>query len=172
MRLSMKRLIAYWLDFMLLAVILISVQWLVYTVTSGFPFDFLVEGSDIELWVLATMSLPVWAYFIYFEMKKRQTMGKRWLRLVVGDEKGAKINFCQALCRTFIRLLPWELTHVIVLVPEPWWSVDEPGHPYFIYIPNIMMILYVVVLFSSKGKRTIHDGLTKTKVTERFGETN
>ncbi|MFG1731044.1 RDD family protein [Paenibacillus sp. 843] len=113
MKLFLKRLVAYWLDIILIALILIFLQLLMYKTTSGFPFDYLHEGIEIEIWVLLSMSLPVWTYFITFEMYKQQTIGKRLLRLIVMDKEGSKINFYQALCRSFIRLLPWELTHVI-----------------------------------------------------------
>lgn len=137
-----------------------------YKTTSGFPFDYLHEGIEIEIWVLLSMSLPVWTYFITFEMYKQQTIGKRLLRLIVMDKEGSKINFYQALCRSFIRLLPWELTHVIILVSQPWWSIEMPKNPYLILIPNIILVLYIVVLFFNRGKTGIHDYFAHTRVKE------
>lgn len=166
MKLSLKRLIAYWLDFVLLALILVGLQWLLYKTTSGFPFDLLDKGYEVELWVLLSMSLPVWMYFICCELHKQQTIGKRLLKLVVMNKEGARINIYQALIRTFIRLLPWELTHVIILVPTPWWSIEEPRNQHLIYIPNILMILYILVLFANKGDKGVHDYITKTRVME------
>lgn len=166
MKLFLKRLFAYWIDFILIAVILIFIQWLIYQATSGFPFDYLRKGIEIEVWVLLTMSLPVWAYFIGMEMYK-QPIGKRMLRLVVMDQVGSQIKFRQALGRTFIRLLPWELTHVIILVPQPWWGLEEPENPYLILIPNIIWIMYIVVLFFNKGQKGIHDFFARTRVVER-----
>jgi uncharacterized RDD family membrane protein YckC len=99
---------------------------LLYKTTSGFPFNFLNKGYEIELWVLISMSLPVWLYFIYCELYNQQTVGKRLLRLIVMNKEGSKININQALIRTLIKLLPWELTHIIVLIPKPWWSIEMP----------------------------------------------
>ena len=166
MKLSLKRLIAYWLDFVLLAIILVGLQWLLYKTTSGFPFDFLDKGYEIELWVLLSMSLPVWLYFIYWEMYKQQTFGKRLLKLVVMNKEGSRIDVYQALGRTFLRLLPWELSHLILLVPTPWWSIEEPANQSLIYIPNIIMIFYIIVLFANKGDKGVHDYITKAKVME------
>lgn len=166
MKLFLKRLVAYWLDIILIAFILIFLQLLMYKITSGFPFDYLQRGIEIEIWVLLSMSLPVWTYFISFEMCKQQTIGKRLLTLRVINKDGSKINFYQALCRTFIRLLPWELTHVIILVPQPWWSIEMPKNPYLILIPNIILILYIVVLFFNRGKTGIHDYFAHTRVKE------
>ena len=162
--LSVKRLLAYWLDFVLLALILTGLQWLLYAVTSGFPFDRLESGVQIELWVLLSMSLPVWGYFIYCETHYGQTLGKRLLKLKVASSTNRPLRFRQTLVRTAIRLLPWELTHLIILVPEPWWSVAEPINTALIYIPNALIVLYIAVLFLSGGKRGVHDLAANTTV--------
>jgi uncharacterized RDD family membrane protein YckC len=164
MKLSVRRLLAYWFDFVLLAIIFVGLQWLLYKTTSGFPFDSLKKGYVIEIWVLFSMSLPVWLYFIYCELYKQQTIGKRLLKLIVISKEGSKIDINQALIRTFIRLLPWELTHIIILVPKPWWSIEKPEYQFLIYIPNVLMFLYIVVLFANKGNKGIHDFIAKTRV--------
>ena len=164
MRLALKRLLAYWIDFTMLAAALVAIQWLVNFAASGFPFSEFDKGIEIELWVLATMSLPVWSYFIVMELRHGQTYGKKWLNLCVTNRQGDPIQFGQALARTAVRLLPWEMTHAIILVPEPWWSVDTPAHPGWIYLPNGLMIVYLVILFSTKGSRTCHDLVAGTKV--------
>jgi len=165
MLLSIRRLLAYGVDFVLLAMVLIGLQMSVYAMTSGFPFDRFDHGYEIEWWVLATMSLPVWLYFILCERLFQKTVGKKLLALKVTDRTGSNINVAQALARTAVRLLPWELTHPIVLVPEPWWSVEEPGNLYLIYIPNALLLLYIAALFWNRGAKSIHDGLAGTRVT-------
>jgi len=165
MTLALRRLLAYWLDFVLLAIILVDLQGLVYITTSGFPFHFLKEGYHIEIWVLLSMSLPVWLYFIWFELNQQQTLGKRMLKLKVTNRERSKITFRQAFLRTFIRLLPWELTHIIILVPEPWWGMEgPPAHMHLIYIPNLMLLLYILILFAGKGEKGVHDMAAKTMV--------
>jgi uncharacterized RDD family membrane protein YckC len=98
--LFVKRLLAYWLDFVLLASLLVGLQWLLYAASSGFPFDKLEKGYQIELWVLLSMSLPVWCYFIYYERRHGYTPGKRLLKLKVTNNKGRNLSFSQALVRT------------------------------------------------------------------------
>ncbi|MCJ8010802.1 RDD family protein [Paenibacillus sp. KQZ6P-2] len=166
MKRSLRRLFAYWLDFVFLAIILVGIQWVIYTTTSGFPFDELNKGYQIEAWVFLSMSLPVWAYFIFCERFKQQTIGKRLLRLKVMNEKGSQITFAQAFFRTWIRLLPWELTHLIILVPTPWWNIEKPDHPALILIPNAMIVVYIAILLINKGRKTLHDYITKTTVVE------
>lgn len=141
--LAIRRLLAYGLDFMLLATVLIALQALLYAGTGGFPFDRLRTGYQIELWVLATMSLPVWLYFVCGELWLQQTIGKKLFRLQVVDKTGTRIGLLQSLIRTAVKLLPWELSHLIVLVPEPWWSVEEPTNLLLIYIPNAAIVLYI-----------------------------
>lgn len=156
---------AYWLDFVLLAFILVGVQCLLYFVTSGFPFDSMKSGYWIEIWVLLSMSLPVWLYFICCELYKQQTIGKRMMSLKVTSNEGKKLTAKQAFLRTLIKLLPWEMTHVIILIPEPWFSKEEmPEHMFLIYIPNVMMLLYILVLLLNKGEKGIHDFAAKTMV--------
>ena len=164
MKLSIKRLLAYWIDFVILAVVLVSLQGLLYFTTSGYPFNDLKEGYEIEIWVLLSMSLPVWLYFIGCELYFQQTIGKRMLKLRVTKMDGSRINLHQVLIRTFVRLLPWELTHLIILVPEPWWGIEQPSNLYLIYIPNLLMLLYIVVLIATKGKMGVHDFIVKTRV--------
>ncbi|MGZ9585343.1 RDD family protein [Paenibacillus marinisediminis] len=167
MKLSIRRLVAYWLDFVLLAFILIGLQLLLYSISSGFPFQILTAGYQIELWVLSSMSLPVWTYFILCERYKQQTIGKRLLKLVVINHDGGAINTRQAFIRTAIRLLPWELTHLILLIPTPWWNVEEPENMFLIIIPNLMIMVYVLFLMINKGTRALHDYLAKTQVRTR-----
>jgi uncharacterized RDD family membrane protein YckC len=166
LKLSLKRLLAYWIDFIIVAFILIGIQWALYKWTEGFPFDYLSEGYEIELWVLSSMSLPVWLYFIYSELKFQQTFGKRLFKLIVVNKNESKISINQAIARTFVRLLPWELTHLIILIPTPWWSIEEPNNEILIYIPNLIMALYIIVLFANKGRKGIHDVITNTRTRE------
>jgi len=163
-KLSIKRLFAYWLDFVILASVLILLQWVLYSITSGFPFDYLDTGIEIELWVLGSMSLPVWLYFIILETYNGQTIGKRLMKLRVSNNLGTKINLKQSISRTFIKLLPWEITHIIVLLPTPWWSVEQPSNTFLIYIPNVLIIIYIIILFINQGKKALHDYASKTQV--------
>lgn len=165
MRLTLKRLIAYWLDFVILASVLGGGQWLLNNITNGFPFTYLDTGYKIEAWVLLTMSLPVWLYFILLESKKGQTLGKKFLNIKVVNKEGQNIKTTQAIARTLVRLLPWELTHIIILIPKPWWTAT-PESTYLIYIPNALILIYMGYLFYKRGNKAIHDNYAKTEVIE------
>ena len=60
-----------------------------------------------------------------------------------------------------------ELTHLIVLVPDPWWGVEQPENGFLIFIPNAMLVLYVAYLFAYRGTRAIHDAFARTRVRPR-----
>jgi uncharacterized RDD family membrane protein YckC len=164
MKLTVKRLLAYWLDVTLVATVLLGAQLSLYFISSGFPFDYLDQGYEIELWVLATISFPVWLYFIWSELTYQKTIGKKLLGLKVLSDVGINLTFRQALVRTFIKLLPWEMTQLIILVPEPWWSVDEPRNVFLIYLPNAMMTIYIAVVLSGRGVKGFHDYPARTRV--------
>lgn len=162
----MKRLFAYWLDVVLMLLFLVIPQWFVYRMTGGFPFDLFTTGFQIEVWVLITISLPVWLYFIVFERFYQKTLGKMLMKMKVTNRKGERISWGQAIMRTFWRLLPWELTHMILLFPEPMWSMDSTPalRTLFLYIVNVLMLLYILFLAFTRGKRTMHDVFFGTEV--------
>lgn len=167
MKLAVNRLLAYGIDFVLLACVFVGLQWLLVLLTSGFPFVYLQEGYQIELWVLLTISLPVWTYFIWCEWKNQQTIGKRMMKIIVTARERTKPTLQQVIGRTMIKLVPWEMTHLIILVPEPWYGMTEtPPNMPFIMIPNAMILLYIVFLFAGKGKKGLHDWAAKTSVSQ------
>jgi len=67
MKLTLKRIIAYWLDFIILLILFAGSKWILYIFSDGLPFIYFDSGYIIELWVLLTISAPVWLYFILFE---------------------------------------------------------------------------------------------------------
>lgn len=172
LKLSFMRLAAYAADFTLLAAVLAGSQWLLNGLTGGFPFDLLQRGYQIELWVLLTVSLPTWLYFVWMEKRTGRTLGKRLLRLAVENRQGGPPSLSQAFVRTLIRLLPWELTHLIILVPDPWWGAEQPANVALIYIPNAMLVLYVAYLFAHRGTRSIHDAVSRTRVRVLLGNSH
>ncbi|VEF49773.1 RDD family [Bacillus freudenreichii] len=161
--LTVKRLAAYMIDFLILATVLLGIQLFISLVTDGWPFSRFRSGVQIEIWVLCTMSIPVWTYFITHEFRKQQTIGKKNLKLRVTRSDGGRLTLWQAWLRTLIKLLPWEVTHIIVLVPVPWWEPGaEPNN--FIYIPNALILIYIICLFVTTGRKGPQDLIAATLV--------
>lgn len=161
--LALRRLAAYVIDFLLLAAVLVGLQLLLSLWIGDWMATRLQKGPVLELWVLLGFSLPVWMYFVLCETRWRQTLGKRWLGIQVSTAYGQPPRLWQVALRTLVKLLPWELTHLVVLLPEPWWGAADASRP-LIYLPNALILLYLVWLFSTGGKRAVHDLLPGTRV--------
>lgn len=126
------------------------------------------SGWFTEAYVLLCISLPVWLSFILLDCSRfHGTLGKRLFRLSVLDaENGQPIFFDQSVARTAIKLLPWELAHVMNDLPTPLWYDPNPPpvRAWLMAFPTLLLVVYVVYCFASKGRRTIHDRIAKTSV--------
>ncbi|MFH0943839.1 MAG: RDD family protein, partial [Planctomycetota bacterium] len=80
-----RRAAAYLLDVLLLAAVLMPAHFGLFEILfDGERPAWLAAGIQIELYVLATVSLPVYLYFTLLESSRaRATLGKRWLGIEV-----------------------------------------------------------------------------------------
>src|SRR3954471_20382895 len=102
---TLRRLVAYILDIVLLFGVLgVGLQTLTSTVF-GIPNFERLSHSPLELegWVLLTMSLPSWIYFIASDLLGGATLGKRLFGLHTTNLAGQRITFAQALGRTALK---------------------------------------------------------------------
>jgi uncharacterized RDD family membrane protein YckC len=160
-----RRLGAYVIDVVLVAGILVGTQFLLSRITNGFPFNLLTTGLRIEIWVFLTVSLPTWLYFAYFESSDRQaTLGKRLFKLRVTDTNQQPIGFWRAFIRTLIKLIPWELTHVVLFFPTPIMTDPNPSPRLGLFLVYPLLVLYMVSIIFTPRKRSIHDLLVGTLV--------
>lgn len=115
------RLLAYAIDVALLAAALGLVQLAIRAAVFGGATPAWVHvGWKLELFVLATISLPAWIYFACCDASASgATLGKRALKLRVARLDGGRLDGVSALLRTAFKLLPWELTHVGLFFPTP-----------------------------------------------------
>ena len=156
-----RRAVAYLIDWVLLAALVQVSQWALFTVAGG-PIPSARSGFEIEAWVLLTISLPVWLYFSLSESIAGQTIGKRLMGLKVARVDGGRIVFGQALARTLLKLLPWELTHVTIFLPTPIFA--EPDFRWGFIVVYALLGAYVVVMFFSRRKQSLPDLITQTVV--------
>jgi uncharacterized RDD family membrane protein YckC len=69
-------------------------------------------------YTLLTVSLPVWLYFAGYESSDFQaTLAKRWLGIGLTSTRPGRVTFGRAFLRTIARLLPFEIAHVVTVVP-------------------------------------------------------
>lgn len=166
-----RRLGAYLLDYALLITMLVLPQAALTTVTGGFPFNRLRNGWQIAGWVLVSISLPAWLYFSWSESSVHQaTIGKRLLGLQVVSVEGGQVAFRNALLRTTVKLLPWELTHLTLLLPVPLWWDATPGFRPGLAVACLLMGVYLMVLWRNPQRRGLHELAAGTVVVRAKGE--
>ncbi len=164
--LAFRRFIAYMLDFIFLAIAIFVFQFGLSNLI-GFPSSkYLTTSWQIYTWVLLSVSLPIYLYFILLERSGRQaTLGKTISRIKVESGNGSMISMRQSILRNFIKIaIPWEITHISVHFPKPLFNAIEPNIPLWIYAVDIILLVYLLVFLLTKGKMTIHDHFSNTRV--------
>lgn len=166
--LTAQRLFAYWLDTVLAFGVLGGLQALL-AMTVGFPSwdGFGRNAWLLEGWVLLTISAPTWIYLIASDVRGGATVGKRLLGLRVASMTGGRVSVKQALGRTAIKLLPWEISHVAVMLPTPLLlpeTIPTIGQNTGLFIANMAIVIYVAGLVAGGGTRALHDRVVATQV--------
>ncbi len=160
--LLLKRPIAYFIDFMIVWCACVLPQLIAYWLFDGVPFKYFNQPYHIYFWVLLTVSLPLWLYFILQEMSPRQsTIGKRIMHLKVTDNTNLRISKKKSFVRTLVKLLPWEITHIGLI---PIYFSEDPHLSICLYLANGLIVIYLIYFISKKGKTAIHDIVSGTKV--------
>jgi uncharacterized RDD family membrane protein YckC len=160
-----RRLAAYVIDVALVAIVLVGVQFILSKLSGGFPFNLLTTGLRIEVWVFLTISFPTWIYFARSESSDLQaTLGKRLLNLRVTDTHQEPISFLRALARTLIKLIPWELTHIVLFFPTPIMTDPNPTPRLGLFLVYPLLALYMLSMIFTPRKRSIHDLVVGTLV--------
>jgi uncharacterized RDD family membrane protein YckC len=162
-----RRLLAYAVDAALLFVafplILGAVCGLILYSTVGFYW--IHNGVLFWLYVFSTVSIPFWLYYSLLESSVwRATFGMRLLGLQVVDADGKGLGFGRALLRTVVKLLPFELNHLVMFLPRPIWSDPQPSFRFGFVVVNTLMIIYIVTMFLTHRKQSVHDLVAGTVV--------
>ncbi len=166
----LRRTFAYLIDSLLAFVGFALTQWLIFVplrTALGVTEAHFHNGWFTEAYTLLTASLPIWLYFILTERSSWQaTLGKRILGLqTVDSASGNQIGFWQAALRTLIKLLPWELAHLANNLPVPIWYTPNPGFRLGFALVPILITVYILLIFFTPKKQTLHDLVAKTRVT-------
>ena len=160
-----RRIAAYVIDYAILFAVLIPMQGLIWIAGNGFPYTLFKIGLQVELWVLLSISLPAWMYFSISEQSIRKaTLGKRIFRLEVTRIDGSKIGFGRAIMRTAIKLLPWELTHITLLLPVPIWWAAPSQFPFGLIIVYTLVGIYIITMFLNQRMQSVDDIFAQTVV--------
>ena len=160
--LILRRVAAYSIDIIILFSVLaptsLLLNWLFGTPQDG-----------VMIWRAAVLSfsLPAWTYFVLSDWSRRgATLGKRLLNIAVADTTGQRISLVRAFTRTAIKLLPWELTHIVFVFALDSQQFAIPQQTLLI-IANLLLVIYLAVVILTRGRRSIHDVLVGTTVSIR-----
>lgn len=163
-----RRLAAYLVDILLLFAAILVTQFGLEALTDGLLMRWLTSGPRLEAWVWLSVSLPTYLYFALSESSaRRATLGKRWLGLQVTDRAGKRIGFGRAFLRTIVKLIPWEVTHLSLLLPTPIFLDGQGGFLPGLITANVLIVVYLAVVVITAGQRGIHDLVAGTMVLPR-----
>lgn len=161
LRLTLRRLVAYGLDVLVLAAVLLPLAFGIAAVlgTDG------LTGPDVWVRQLATISVPAWAYFILTDRLGRgRSVGKRALGLATRGPDGAPPGWAAAIARTALKLLPWELVHIAFFAMARSFERVEPIQLAVAGSSYVLMAVYVVVALLNAGERSVPDIVASTRV--------
>ena len=160
---------AFALDYFIILgyLILITLLFLIVNrFTSGLQWLF-ASRIQAQATVFLIVTLPVVLYFAIGESSVRQgTWGKQRLGLKITDYKGIKISFWRAFVRTFLKAIPWEISHTLI------WEIRFSSQTDPILINYGFALVYVLIdlniasLIMTKTHQTLYDFLAKTFVTK------
>ncbi len=171
-KLFFKRAVAYLIDCAICySVIMLVLQWAILSNTRiwmGIDDAWFKDPLHLELYVILSISLPVWIYFTYFDSDRAKgTFGKWVFRLVVHDHAGRKIGLRKSFQRTFFKLLPWEVIHLSLIFPTPIYFEQNPEFRLITIVGLLLFITYMISILLGKGKQSVYDKLLGSLVEEK-----
>ena len=163
--LLIRRAGAFVLDVVLLFSVLVPVGQLV-RLALGWPLPSSPTGLGVWLASALNFSVPTWTYFALSDSSARgATVGKSLLGLRVTRGGGGSVGMARALGRTAVKLLPWETTHLSAFAfsAQPGVSLDV-GQLIGLTIADVLIVVYLVVVACTGGRRSVHDYVAATEV--------
>lgn len=157
-----RRIIAYVVDIVILFLILAPTGYLIQALL-GLPLA--QSGPALGRTILWNFSLPVWLYFIISDQSLAgATLGKRLLKIGVKRVNGARVGLGRAIGRTAVKLLPWELVHLIAFTLSTDLSQFTGLQTIGLTLTNLLVVGYLVVAFLTRGRQSVHDLVMGTVV--------
>lgn len=167
-----KRTLAYLIDCALIySIVMLLIQWALLSnirESIGITDQWFKNSWNMELYVLVSISLPVWLYFTLFDSNKTKgSIGKRILGLSVKDLANQSIQPGKSFVRTAFKLAPWEISHIGIVFPSPIYFEDEPGIRILIIVGILLFLSYLISIMLNSNDQAIYDRIVGTKVIER-----
>ena len=161
--LLIRRVTAFFVDIVLLFLVLAPIGFLVLTALGGPPAS--PSGPEVWLAIVLNFSVPTWTYFVWSDRSVRgATLGKWLLGVRVVRVMGGRLGMAQALTRTAVKLLPWETVHLSAFALSVDFTVLELRQVIGLSIANGLAVLYFVAAAWTRGRRSVHDYVAATAV--------
>ena len=165
-----RRTVAYFIDCSICyTIIMLVIQWGILSnirESIGITNVWFEESWNMEMYVLISISLPVWFYFIYFDSEKANgTFGKRIMNLSVrDDDANQRISLVKSSGRTFLKLCPWEIAHIGIIFPAPIYFEEDPVIRFVTIIGIVLFITFMISIMVNTNGRSLYDKIIGTKV--------
>ncbi|MDW3647132.1 MAG: RDD family protein [Bacteroidia bacterium] len=166
----LKRSLAYWIDCIIaFAIVMLFIQQLILVKIRGYigiDKDWFQDAWNMEIYVLLSISLPVWLYFAFQDSStKKGSLGKKWMKLAVTQlENGKKLSFAKALSRTLLKLLPWEIAHLGIIFPEPMYFAEDPQIRILSILGILLFLVYFLSISLNQKQQSLYDKWLNTHV--------
>jgi uncharacterized RDD family membrane protein YckC len=162
-----KRVGAFALDYIIILGYLLAVIFLSLLANSLFGANQWLFADRVRAQFIAFLiiTLPVTLYFAISESSARQaTWGKQRLKLQVANSDGGRIGFWRSLGRTFLKFIPWEISHTLIwqIYFSP--QMESGWINYGFALVYLLIGLNILSLVITRIKQTLYDLLTRTFV--------
>lgn len=156
-----KRAGAYLLDIVVLFAVLFPLGYFVQRALGVSPST----AQSVYAMLLLNFSLPAWTYFALADRSRGgATLGKRLFSLHTEAEAGGRVGGAQALMRTAVKMVPWEVAHASSFLFAPALGVFSVGNWIGIGTSYVLSFAYLIVAWRTGGHRSIHDFAASTRV--------
>ena len=163
-----QRVRAFALDYIIILFYLAALTLLSLLINRLFSVNewLFADRARAQLTGFFLITLPVALYFAFGESSVQQaTWGKKRMGLVVTDPNEERLTFWRSLARTFLKFIPWELSHTLI------WQIYFSPQTNSLWINYGFILVYALVglniasLLMTKKHQTLYDLLAKTYVT-------
>jgi uncharacterized RDD family membrane protein YckC len=155
-----RRLIAFGADVLALGVVLVPLSFLANSATLGTA----PGGPEVWVRIALTVSMPAWAYFIVTDRLGGRSLGKRLIGLHTTRLDGGQPGWGNAVGRTALKLLPWELTHAAFFLLSTGFERVTPLQWVVSGSAYALMLVYLAVGWFNGGSRSLPDLVAGTRV--------
>lgn len=124
-----------------------------------------VTAQGVYATLVLNFSLPAWTYFALGDQSRSgATFGKRLLSLCTEADVGGRVGAGQALVRTTVKMLPWEVAHASLFLFASALGEFAVENWIGLTVSYTLSVAYLVVAWRTQGYRSVHDVAASTSV--------